>query len=93
MLLDLVDFGIDMFDSSYPYIITEQAGALIFPVNDSMQSSINNMEKTQAYSSEDHNSLNHILSHSDDQVFENPPTKKMKLITASKYHIFISDAR
>ena len=29
-ILDLVDLGIDVFDSSYPYLMTEEAKALIF---------------------------------------------------------------
>lgn len=28
--LDLVELGVDVFDSSYPYIITEQSQALTF---------------------------------------------------------------
>jgi len=28
--LDLVELGVDVFDSSYPYVITEQSQALTF---------------------------------------------------------------
>jgi len=29
-VLDLVELGVDVFDSSYPYVITEQSQALTF---------------------------------------------------------------
>lgn len=33
-VLDLVELGVDLFDSSYPYIITEQSQALVFMCDD-----------------------------------------------------------
>lgn len=29
-VLDLIELGVDVFDSSYPYVITEQSQALTF---------------------------------------------------------------
>ncbi|XP_032669670.1 queuine tRNA-ribosyltransferase accessory subunit 2 [Odontomachus brunneus] len=33
-VLDLVELGVDVFDSSYPYVITEQSQALVFMCDD-----------------------------------------------------------
>lgn len=33
-VLDLIELGVDVFDSSYPYIITEQSQALVFMCNE-----------------------------------------------------------
>lgn len=33
-VLDLIELGVDVFDSSYPYVITEQSQALVFMCDD-----------------------------------------------------------
>ncbi|KAK6627446.1 hypothetical protein RUM44_009923 [Polyplax serrata] len=82
VILDLVAYGIDLFDSSYPYVITEQGSALIFP-NDEIS--------VQKHISEEMENTGEKLKKPQINVVHPPETdenncpKRMKLSNESRY--------
>lgn len=90
VILDLVAYGIDLFDSSYPYVITEQGSALIFP-NDEIS--------VQKHISEEMENTGEKLKKPQINVVHPPETdenncpKRMKLSNESRYFMSLRNPR
>lgn len=96
VMLDLIELGIDIFDTTYPFSITEQNGALIFPNDEDIiecsevNGVVNGVHKSIPVVESGHSKISSVLK--DIHKAEEPPLKKIKT-TSSKFHIFLSDKR